>query len=362
MRFSNDRFVRWVMVAACLIFGVVACWKLTERQFVQGVTLTACYGDVHVATSRDGKLMASKDYAGDIRMHDLTTNKVIATFETCAESGRMIALSPDGKTLASCCWLGDVELWDLSSRQVRTLGGKTDRIDAVSFSPDGQLLASVSRTGTVKLWEVATSRERKTPHINFANAAAVAFGPDGNTLAVGGKTIQLWDPATGKARTTLRGYDTSVTSLRFSPDGKYLASTLASPEGGAKLWDVAACKELPFDQPEWRDGIAIGDVAITALEFSPDSKTIALTTGDVAGLWDVATGKNTVAFGWGYRPLDLSIGSALYSSCAVSRRRLSLESVAFTPDSQLLICGTEGGDGPPESSRLKLWKMHVPRK
>src|SRR5437588_2103133 len=76
----------------------------------------------------------------------------------------------------------------------------------------------------------------QTGHSN--DVRAVAFSPDGKTLASGSfdMTIKLWDVTSGTQLRTLTGHSGTVDSVAFSPDGKTLAS--GSNDNTIKLWDV----------------------------------------------------------------------------------------------------------------------------
>ena len=74
-----------------------------------------------------------------------------------------------------------------------------ERAYAVAFSPDGKTLATGLRDGTVVLWDVTTAEQLGPPLQHQAPLQAVAFSPDGDLLATAsGKDpsnafIQLWD-------------------------------------------------------------------------------------------------------------------------------------------------------------------------
>jgi WD40 repeat protein len=71
------------------------------------------------------------------------------------------------------------------------LTGYTDSVNAVAFSPDGHTLASGSDDHTIRLWTLPSAII--TGHTS--TVYAVAFSPDGHTLASGSsdQTIRLWN-------------------------------------------------------------------------------------------------------------------------------------------------------------------------
>ena len=116
------------------------------------------------------------------------------------------------------------------------------------FRGRGKTLATAGKDNVVRLWDVATRKERKALTGHQQPVSALAFAPDGKTLAAAAGDrpgrgrepglIVLWDAATGQRRLTLTGHTNAVLSVAFSPDGKLLAS--GSSDRTVRLWDMTA--------------------------------------------------------------------------------------------------------------------------
>lgn len=173
-------------------------------------------------------------------------------------------------------------------------------INRVKFNSSGTLLASSSQDGTIKLWDVSLRRELRTIKIG-ANVLSLAFSHDGKLLAAGddgkvpGKSVTIWDVATGKEIPCAFGaqHDGDIYDLQFSPDDKTLAVTTCTSEGAGsegvavRLWNVKTGESsatLPCNKGTCQ----------TSISFNQDGTQLAV--GDADGyvtVWDL-TDKNVL--------------------------------------------------------------------
>ena len=219
---------------------------------------------------------------------------------------------------------------------IAVLTGHASPVNAVAFSPDGRTLASGGSDGgdgAVRLWDVATRRQIGGPLTGLAGrCCAVAFSPDGTTLASGGGDgkVRLWNVATRRQiGGPLTGPD-PVNAVAFSPDGTTLAT------GGDDRHRAAVGRGHPQAdrRPAHRASRRRRDVT-DAVAFSRDGRILASGDGDGAvRLWDVAT----------RRP----IGGPLTGHAG------AVNAVAFSRDGRTLASG--GDDG-----TVRLWDVATRR-
>lgn len=296
---------------------------------------------VVVASKRDdtGKVIQSA-----ITLFESTSGRRVRQIEQPATG---VAVTPDGSLLAIGDDDGVITIWPMPEGEaLARLPGEPLRIHGLAFGRSVKraaptqlataltpwLLASGDDGGTVTVWNL----ERRAPQAfcrgsNFA-AYAVAFSPDGMTLASAGRRHpRLWDVATGELLLELDYLSNTMTDIAFSPDGKKLAVTglpihtggagvavleLESSRGLRSLRGLSGeivlycatpdCKSIAalsnnWQAAVWSDGgdklrhkfeVPKGPHSDNlALALSPDGQRFVCAAGDEARMWNVETGQ-----------------------------------------------------------------------
>ncbi|MFI9592365.1 protein kinase [Nonomuraea sp. NPDC052265] len=216
------------------------------------------------ALSSDGRV-AAKDVGDAIRLTDVVARKPLAEIAATGDvtfdaAGRLLAVAGD-----------PVTVWEASGgRKVTAIDAGGD-VPAVALSPGGDTLAT-ARGHLLETWDVRAGRRIKV--YEGAGDLAMAFSPDGSTLASG---TNLLDLRTGEV-TPLAPAADRPTALAFSPDGRTLALGLGG--GRVELWDVR--------ERERAGAIETGTAPVHDLRFSPGGDLLAIDAGRTS-LWDAGT-------------------------------------------------------------------------
>ncbi|HEV3261097.1 MAG TPA: hypothetical protein VG013_29870 [Gemmataceae bacterium] len=257
------------------------------------------------AISPDGRyVLAGGRFNVPLGLWELATGQEVCEFEARPRyEGIAAAFSPDGAVLAAedMDWqtrTPAVRLWDVATGQeLRRLKGWGGDLSCLAFSPDGKALATSNRVRPrgvgallweVRLWSVATGKELRVVNTTDSGVFALAFLPDGKTLALGeaGGAIVLWDASRGKEIRRFGGDGFVTAPLVFSPDGRALAVASFQHYGAeskVRLWEVAS--------GTLRQEFSGHEGMVTALAFSPDGRALATGGSDTTVLmWDLAGG------------------------------------------------------------------------
>jgi len=285
-----------------------------------------------------------------------------------------IVFSPEGELIAAGTMSGTVAIWNVASGEPILAGrGHGAGVTALAFSPDAQSLISGARDKTLTRWDLVNSTCEQVPLRTFdgtrASASDVRFSPDGSRIAVSDVegAVRLWSARNGELELLLLRTPADVRELTFSPDGRLLfgrnCRLLYDFEKGIgeEAGEPEEAEQRPVVSPDCRwtariskgGKIAIQDAAtgellwsipdpdgeddVSALVFSPDSRTLAAGyEGFRIRLWDVETGQ--------CRQRIRSHEDANYH-------------LAFSPDGRLLAIGGAYGK---EVILCDLWRNTQP--
>ncbi len=197
-------------------------------------------------------------------------------------------------------------------------------LNDVAWSPQGDVIAAASSLG-VYLLDPQTLLEIALLETD-AVVSAVAFSPDGATIAAGteNKKIVLFDLQARQVNGTLLGHANGINDLVFSNDGTLLASS--SWDDTVKLWTIPGGRERHTFRFDDLEGISVPSVA-----FSPDGRSLLVGLDQYSRRGDVTTRDGFV------RGFDTTNMELLFT---LSDHTSRVTSVGYSPNGEVFASGS----------------------
>ncbi len=248
-----------------------------------------------------------------------------------------IKFSPSGLLLISFSGNQDMALWEVSTGRVlwkRPISfiQKSDEhftLNAIAWSPDEKLIATGSANGTVQLWNANDGAFLWRTDAAKSGISAVAFSPDGKTVAAtslgteAGLAATLISVASGQKVTELMGNRCAAMGIAFDLSGNELS--IGNLDGNVARWNLLTDK--PINAAECRGKVAYGgerslseDLGLSVRRTTVGQVVIEKSDGEViktlelnnSKLWSVINSraqKAVVAEYGSYHIYDLASGS-----------------------------------------------------
>lgn len=264
----------------------------------------------HIAYLSDGNTLrgVNRNYSYvKVMQWNTTTGKQLSSMQDIDNKHIYTSdLSENGMKLAGIevSKHNEVDLWTVGDTTIPMtissirMESESKIVPVIALSLNGGYLATVipeEDNNPIQVWNVDTGELLNTFTENTHRIVGLTFSPDNMTLASGdtNETIRLWDLKANSAQVISKGTYTSSYALAFSPNGKLIAA--GNGDGKIELFNINEEKQdyqRLFSQYKQMLPRKGHKDKVTSLAFSPDSKMLISGSedGTIRG-WDVASRK-----------------------------------------------------------------------
>lgn len=293
--FSPDSSI----VATTAVNGSIRLYRTSDHRLAR--VLAHPGGVTSIAFSRDGQVLASGGYDHTVRLWRLRDGALLRTLH--AEGAIWsVAFSADDQRVAGSGEDKTIRIWRIrDGAPLHVLRGHTLNVWSIDFSSDGNLLASGSFDHTIKLWRASDGALLRTLQGHEQAVVGLAFSRDSRLLASGGddSTVRIWRARDGALLRTIDAGN-HIYAVAFSPDGRTLAGAGRERGSLGTLWKGITNNRLTGDHAVtvrlWRvdnGALRIGLAAhaddVRFLAFSNDGHWLATASDDkTTKLWRIS--------------------------------------------------------------------------
>lgn len=327
-------------------------WSITGAKGMRRLPARIRYDgryDARLTFAPDGKTLAShSEFVSEIQLWDVGAGRPLHLRPGHDQTVEVLATSPDGKVIASGDSGGVLRLWDTAtSRQLQLLEGRYHRITCCLFSCDGKQVISAGLADSLgqvafQVWNVADGKPLRRFEIKgkdfWPSVRAAAISADGKRLAAAisleqedkpAALLVVWDLATGR-RLSQKPYrfEAAPDSDAFPPEAAYMAFTPDGESVGVWLNDRAGFEEVATGTLLATLPKGIGQRG-RPMVFSPEGRL-------VAASWRTERGTPCFAL------IEMASGEEL-----IHLKPEQCGAVAFTPDGRGVVVV--------DSERLSVW-------
>ena len=286
-------------VIAATLHNRLLVWRAASGEKLGGVEMDASA----LALSPDGSMVGLGGADGTARVYAVPGLDLVSVLPALRGNpilclaftrDRVVPYGSGGRTNSWLLATGDkgagIVIWDVNRRLPRSFcRGSTWNVAAIAFSPDGLTLASAGRNQP-RLWDVVTGQPLlQLSETSSGESLALAFDDTGRRLICGGEpgggqaTVAVWQLEPDRGIQALRGLVSSVRRVWFSPDARLLAAL--SDDWHLAIWETASSHLLfVFETP-------VGVLADNAGgSFDASAERFAFATGREGCLFDLGIG------------------------------------------------------------------------
>jgi WD40 repeat protein len=268
-------------LAAASFDGVVQTWDAAtgKRQGLYDVPRNFSQAG-HFTFTTGGRLLVWGTTGQSVAVWDVFAEKPLTPAGGHQSRIATVAFTPDGKGVVSVSGDGTVCTWDAAGKEVKRVQIRIDEnqpfaggfmyLNGVTLAPDGKHALALTGYGTT-LFDLAKGREVCTfSQGGFGgNGVVGAFSPDGSRVASSGydpkarrSVLRLYDVGTGQELRAFEGLVGDLKAVAFAPDGKTVAAASTSFQAGqvsdVRVWEAGTGKEAwNAARPQtWMQGLA----------------------------------------------------------------------------------------------------------